>query len=1421
MKHTLLSITILLCSHFNGYSQFKEEKVSSLRSQVILNGIWDFQPADEKPNTKPVDDWGQIRVPGSWDNFNGDSWGNTPGLTAKGKTQVWSADLKKASKAWYKQSVLVPASWKGRAVEIELEKVSTDAVIYINGNQCGIINWYTGKVDISKFVNYGKQNEILILVIATPDQGELPRLMGTADSQVSFSKSHLASRGITGNVSLLARPSTLHISDVFVKPSVRKKLIETEIELQGVKKGETLEFTSNVYKDGLLKKTFKQTVTATGASSQIVDLQSKWSNPELWDLQKPNLYQLHTIVSSKGKKIDEYVQTFGFREFWIEGKDFFLNGTRINLRPLLGVPGNGMHHVIEHGIDGLLKNGYNFSELWPENFDERGSNHDWNDVMHVADKKGYLLTGTVLPFNFYIMGNGWSYQWDKPGVKEKWQNRMLIELKRMRNHPSVVLWATAANFFGHADDQNPRNIGQVGWVKDNPFFQKNAAAGMEAIKVIKSFDPTRPVYTHHGTYVGDVHTLNFYLNLIPLQEREEWMSQFSQSGKIPFIGIEFGTPFFCTFLRGRNGYGNAIQTEPLATEFSAMYGGNKAYQTETNEYRNLIKNSFVSEQKYKGYGPSPELTNLPAYQELQYLFSKNTLRSWRTWGVSGGFIPWDKGYGWRSIPEGNAKVKLPPFQPGQKGNYFREAPAHVMNYLQPGGSQITPAGVAMTENVNELLAYIAGPQEAFTAKDHHFKPLDEIKKQFIFFNDTRSPQEFSWQAKLLVGGQEMKGGSGSFTIPVADKKVIAYNFTLPNSQSAFRQDGQIILSTKVNNRTLQDTFNFRVFKNEPLKKKTITVYDPQGETSEMLSSLGYTVSNWDGRSQFSTLVIGKNALVSNASFIENLEKFIVNGGKVLLMNQHPDSLSTKRGFRVSPYISRNVFPVNAKHDLFQNLDEKDLRNWTGESKLIEAYPDYSKYTGKRGANDVPVHGWHWGNRGGVATGAIEKPHRTAWRPLLECEFDMAWTPLMELPYGKGHLISNNLDLEDHYKNDVIAAMMSERLVTYLDTLTTNPRSTNTTLLGDEKDKVFLTDLGLNFEKSNKISKSTGLLIVGNINKDQEAAVLNFAKNGGKVVVLPRNSSDSFLGVAYSNAEISGGGTQIPNWPQAEGLSQSDVRYRVDYNITVLKLGCETGMNGLLGRKAIGKGLILFSQFDPNRFKADSLTYFRFTRWRQTRALSQVLSNMGASFVMDRSFFNYKPERSYSVGVDGMWKAVVTKSLPAVKNVNDKYKDPGITAEALAYVKEDANESKMVEVQSGIVFEKANEDWNELDGELVYRKTVQIPEWMQNEDLTLNLGLVDDYDDVYFNGVLIGRTDVTTPDTWSLSRSYTIPAKLIKKKDNVIAVRLFDGFGGGGLTGGNKKREIVPVKERKIQTYYHPDYIDRFDIGDDPFRYFRW
>ena len=117
------------------------------------------------------------------------------------------------------------------------------------------------------------------------------------------------------------------------------------------------------------------------------------------------------------------------------------------------------------------------------------------------------------------------------------------------------------------------------------------------------------------------------------------------------------------------------------------------------------------------------------------------------------------------------------------------------------------------------------------------------------------------------------------------------------------------------------------------------------------------------------------------------------------------------GWRVCPQVSRRVFPMNSP--VTRGIDADDLRDWTGSSTLIEAYPKYVGNYLKGNEGDQPYAGWHWGNRGAVTSAAIEKPHRSGWRPLLECEFDLAYTPLMELDYGKGRLIVCTLDLEDH------------------------------------------------------------------------------------------------------------------------------------------------------------------------------------------------------------------------------------------------------------------------------------------------------------------------------------------------------------------------------------------------------------------------
>jgi beta-galactosidase len=105
---------------------------------------------------------------------------------------------------------------------------------------------------------------------------------------------------------------------------------------------------------------------------------------------------------------------------------------------------------------------------------------------------------------------------------------------------------------------------------------------------------------------------------------------------------------------------------------------------------------------------------------------------------------------------------------------------------------------------------------------------------------------------------------------------------------------------------------------------------------------------------------------------------------------------------------------------------------------------------------------------------------------------------------------------------------------------------------------------------------------------------------------------------------------VPAWPEAAGLSASDLRYRAPSESWLLAEGggVEVGADGLLGRQRIGKGVVLWVQVDPRRFNADENTYLRFTRWRSTRALSQVLANLGASFKTDSLVFN---PRSRSAG----------------------------------------------------------------------------------------------------------------------------------------------------------------------------------------------
>src|SRR4028119_466089 len=90
-------------------------------------------------------------------------------------------------------------------------------------------------------------------------------------------------------------------------------------------------------------------------------------------------------------------------------------------------------------------------------------------------------------------------------------------------------------------------------------------------------------------------------------------------------------------------------------------------------------------------------------------------------------------------------------------------------------------------------------------------------------------------------------------------------------------------------------------------------------------------------------------------------------------------------------------------------------------------------------------------------------------------------------------------------------------------------------------------------------------------------------------------------------------------------------------------------------------------------------------------------------------------------------------------------------------------------------------WANADGEAVFRKVIEVPRELVGQDLKLKLGALDDFDDTYFNGVRVGGVGKENSAAYNVQREYTIPANLVKEGKNVIAVRVWDKFGGGGFT----------------------------------------
>jgi hypothetical protein len=129
-------------------------------------------------------------------------------------------------------------------------------------------------------------------------------------------------------------------------------------------------------------------------------------------------------------------------------------------------------------------------------------------------------------------------------------------------------------------------------------------------------------------------------------------------------------------------------------------------------------------------------------------------------------------------------------------------------------------------------------------------------------------------------------------------------------------------------------------------------------------------------------------------------------------------------------------------------------------------------------------------------------------------------------------------------------------------------------------------------------------------------------------------------------------------------------------------------------------------------------------------------------------------------------------------------------DSMLWAQPDYNDSGWSDITVPCFWE--HQGFPELDGLAWYRRSVFLGRQLSKKHLILAAGKINDVDEVYFNGVLIGRTGSIEPlqseidgvSTWRLERFYEIPNNCIRwDSDNVIAIRVYDYLKTGGIWYG--------------------------------------
>ena len=174
---------------------------------------------------------------------------------------------------------------------------------------------------------------------------------------------------------------------------------------------------------------------------------------------------------------------FGFREFWIDGRDFYLNGTRIYLSAVpLDNAQIGARSATYEGARETMKRlqsfGINF--VYTHNYGcEPGSHVSFAEILRAADDVGMLVAFSQPHFGHY--------DWKAADADRTngYARHAEFYVRAAQNHPSVVAYSMSHNATGYDEDMNPDLIDGIKDPRDDSWSRNNAKLALRAEAIVK------------------------------------------------------------------------------------------------------------------------------------------------------------------------------------------------------------------------------------------------------------------------------------------------------------------------------------------------------------------------------------------------------------------------------------------------------------------------------------------------------------------------------------------------------------------------------------------------------------------------------------------------------------------------------------------------------------------------------------------------------------------------------------------------------------------------------------------------------------------------------------------------------------------------------------------------------------------------